>query len=58
MINNNENKLENRVYDFFEFINACDGNGEIDELWKWIFKNLLTKQREIIKEIIIKKNMK
>lgn len=47
-----------RVYDFFQFINACDGNGEIDELWKWIFENLLIKQREIIKGIIIKKNMK
>lgn len=58
MINNNETKLENRVYDFFEFINACDENREIDELWKWIFKNLLIKQREIIKGIIIKKNMK
>lgn len=58
MINNNETKLENRVYDFFKFINACDGNREIDELWKWIFKNLLIKQREIIKGIIIKKNMK
>lgn len=29
MINKNENKLENRVYDFFQFINACNGNGEI-----------------------------
>lgn len=50
MINNNETKLENRVYDFFEFINACGGNREIDELWKWIFKNLLIKQEKLLKE--------
>lgn len=34
MINNNENKLENRVYDFSNLLMLVMEMGKLDELWK------------------------